>query len=142
MIGPALPALAGPTRFIVTPYTAQLPTVTYIGTATLLNADAKQAGDVDSAIVKDVPLTIDRRVPVLERSAPPSSPTGSPSTPALRLSSTHTYALPVLGTVTPLGLVLLGLILLGVAFARRRPPPPSTAVTETQPGDETLSIDR
>ncbi|WP_063886777.1 porin PorA family protein [Rhodococcus sp. LB1] len=99
VIGLVLIALAALTRFVVTPYMAQLPsdtdvTVTYTGTATLLNADALQTGDVANAIAKDIPVTIDRRVHVLDTSgstAVVADEATIQAGPAV-LPSTHTYA--------------------------------------------------
>ncbi|TQC42552.1 DUF3068 domain-containing protein [Rhodococcus sp. WS4] len=99
VIGLVLIALAALTRFVVTPYMAQLPsdtdvTVTYTGTAILLNADALQAGDVANAVAEDVPVTIDRRVHVLDTkgsTAVVADEATIQAGPAV-LPSTHTYA--------------------------------------------------
>src|ERR1700736_459451 len=56
-------------RFVVVPIATQLPAntnlgITYSGTATLLNSQALQSGDIKNVIASNVPMTIDRRVKV------------------------------------------------------------------------------
>ncbi len=59
-------AAAGTLRFVVVPGQSQLPadtdtTRSYEGTiATMLNAEALAAGDLDNAIVRDLPVTLER----------------------------------------------------------------------------------
>ncbi|MEU2001917.1 porin PorA family protein [Rhodococcus sp. NPDC019609] len=99
MIGLVLIALAALTRFVVTPHLAQLPsdtdvTITYTGTATLLNPDALQAGDTANAVANNVPVTIDRRIHVLDTegsTAVVADEATIHAGPAV-LPSTHTYA--------------------------------------------------
>lgn len=99
VIGLALIALAALTRFVVTPHMAQLPsdtdvTITYTGTATLLNPDALQAGDTANAVAKNVPVTIDRRIHVLDTegsTAVVADEATIHAGPAV-LPSAHTYA--------------------------------------------------
>jgi hypothetical protein len=64
-----LVVLAALTRFVVLPMGSKLPANTkakaeYAGTATLLNAQALQSGDTAHAILKDVPIAIDRQIKV------------------------------------------------------------------------------
>jgi hypothetical protein len=56
-------------RFVVVPVATKLPgstslSVTYSGTATLLNSSALQSGDTKNVIAADVPVTVDRRLKV------------------------------------------------------------------------------
>jgi hypothetical protein len=56
-------------RFVVVPIATQLPAstklgITYSGTATLLNSQALQSGDIKNVIATNVPITIDRLVKV------------------------------------------------------------------------------
>jgi hypothetical protein len=64
-----LVVLAALTRFVVLPMGSKLPANTkasaqYTGTATLLNAAALKSGDTAHAILKNVPITIDRQIKV------------------------------------------------------------------------------
>lgn len=64
-----LVAASAVTRFTVYPALHQVPADTksafrYEGTATLLNAAALRAGDMDKAFLRDVPVTLDRRIEV------------------------------------------------------------------------------
>jgi len=64
-----LVVLAALTRFVVLPMGSKLPANTkasahYTGTATLLNAEALKSGDTAHAILKNVPITIERQIKV------------------------------------------------------------------------------
>src|SRR6266536_1170504 len=64
-----LVVLAALTRFVVLPMGSKLPANTkasahYTGTATLLNAEALKRGDTAHAILKNVPITIERQIKV------------------------------------------------------------------------------
>ncbi|MFJ3670408.1 porin PorA family protein [Streptomyces sp. NPDC090106] len=66
-----LVAASAVTRFTVYPALHQVPadaesTFRYEGTATLLNAQALQAGDMSKAFLTGVPVTLDRRIEVKE----------------------------------------------------------------------------
>jgi hypothetical protein len=67
VLGLVFIALAAILRFVLVPALTKLPgdtdsTAQYNGTATLLNADALAANDIANALVKDVPITLDRHV--------------------------------------------------------------------------------
>ena len=69
-VGVVVIVLAIVVRFVVVPIATRLPadtdlTAHYSGTASLLNSEALQSGDVANAIASDVPMTVDRRVQVL-----------------------------------------------------------------------------
>lgn len=70
--GIVLIAIGAVARFVVTPMVSKLPADTdiaiqYSGTAhTLLNAQALQQGQADKVFAREVPITIDRRIAVLE----------------------------------------------------------------------------
>ena len=69
VIGIVLIVLAVLVRFVVVPVATKLPgstnlSVTYSGTATLLNSSALQSGDTKNVIAANVPTTVDRRLKV------------------------------------------------------------------------------
>ncbi|MFQ6331736.1 porin PorA family protein [Nocardia sp. CWNU-33] len=72
VVGIVLVVLGAVTRFVVTPSVSRLPADTdiairYSGTAhTLLNAQALQQGQADKVFAKEVPITIDRNIAVVE----------------------------------------------------------------------------
>lgn len=66
-LGVLLIALAALVRFVVVPYASKLPgdtdaTAHYTGKASLLNAQALQAGDIAHAFLKDQDVTMNRHV--------------------------------------------------------------------------------
>jgi hypothetical protein len=67
--GALLVVLAAVTRFVVLPMGTKLPSdlkvsAEYSGTATMLNAEALQSGDIANAVLTDVPIAIDRQIKV------------------------------------------------------------------------------
>ena len=69
VIGIVLIVLGVLVRFVVVPVATKLPgstnlSVTYSGTATLLNSSALQSGDTKNVIAANVPTTVDRRLKV------------------------------------------------------------------------------
>src|ERR1700745_662912 len=65
-IGVVLIVLGVLVRFVAVPVATKLPgstnlSVTYSGTATLLNSSALQSGDTKNVIAANVPTTVDRR---------------------------------------------------------------------------------
>ncbi|MFI2478578.1 porin PorA family protein [Nocardia xishanensis] len=100
MAGIALVALAAIIRFWFVPSVSKLPasldiTNTYTGTATLLNAEAVQAGDMRNAILQDVPVTLERHTfvssthgdtAIVQDDLTMNAPNG------VSLRSNHTYA--------------------------------------------------
>lgn len=70
VLGIVLIALAATVRPLIVPWATRLPgdidvTLKYAGTATVLDSEALAAGDVEHALVSDVPATVDRRVHVV-----------------------------------------------------------------------------
>src|SRR5258708_17062407 len=68
-IGVVLIVLGVLVRFVVVPVATKLPastnlSVTYSGTATLLNSSALQSGDTKNVIATNVPTTVDRQLQV------------------------------------------------------------------------------
>src|ERR1700737_3544297 len=68
-VGIVVIVLGGVLRFVVVPIATQLPAstklgITYSGTATLLNSQALQSGDIKNVMATNVPITIDRLVKV------------------------------------------------------------------------------
>jgi Porin PorA len=69
-VGGVLIALALVVRLVVVPIATRLPddtdlTAQYAGSASLLDSEALQSGDLSNAVQSDVPITVDRRVQVL-----------------------------------------------------------------------------
>ena len=98
-IGILLIALAAAVRFVVVPMATKLPgntnlAIHYAGTATMLNSKALQTGDVAHALVKGVPVTIDRRVHVVSTSGNVAIVADDATMQAgtTKLPNSHTYA--------------------------------------------------
>src|SRR5215813_8581032 len=67
VLGVLLVVLAGILRFVFAPNATKLPSdtdtaTTYSGTGTVLNATALQSGDVANALLRNIPVTLDRHV--------------------------------------------------------------------------------
>jgi hypothetical protein len=98
-LGAVLICLAAIAQFVVTPLLTMLPgntdkTVAYTGTATVLNSKALQTGDVSHALVKGVPVTIERRIHVVSTNGDVAM-VADDSTLAVgttKLPSSHLYA--------------------------------------------------
>ncbi|CUU59794.1 Protein of unknown function (DUF3068) [Parafrankia irregularis] len=99
-VGILLVAFAVVLKFLIVPLATRLPgdtdlTVGYEGTATLLDSEALQAGDVKAALRTDVPITVDRHVVALSTDGDTAVIEDSLAVKAkdLRLpASTYTYA--------------------------------------------------